>query len=51
MSSISDAPRLHAPLSVAAVLCVIAGGLLFIEEKSADPRELPDEAVLVGEEL
>lgn len=40
----------HAPFVVAAVLCVIAGGLLFVREKKADPRELPQEAVLVGSE-
>ncbi|GAA5157675.1 MULTISPECIES: MFS transporter [Amycolatopsis] len=41
----------HSPFLVAAVLCVIAGGLLFVREKSADVRELPEGAALVGEEL
>jgi hypothetical protein len=36
---------------VAAVLCVIAGVLLSIRERSADPHKVPVGAVLVGEEL
>jgi ACDE family multidrug resistance protein len=41
----------HAPFVVAAVVCVLAGVLLLVKEKPADPRELPEEAVLVGEEF
>jgi MFS family permease len=40
----------HAPFIAAAVLCVIAAGLLSIGEKRPDPRVLPAEAVLVGDE-
>ncbi|NIH77731.1 MFS transporter [Amycolatopsis viridis] len=41
----------HAPFVVAAILCVVAGGLLAVRTKAADPHEVPREAVLVGEEL
>jgi ACDE family multidrug resistance protein len=41
----------QAPFVVAAVLCVLAGALLTIREKSADPHTIPAEAVLVGEEM
>lgn len=41
----------QAPFLVAAVLCVVAGGLLLVKEKATDYRELPPEAVLVGDEL
>jgi MFS family permease len=41
----------QAPYLVAAVLCVIAGVLLSIRERSADPHKVPVGAVLVGEEL
>ncbi|HVV14030.1 MFS transporter [Amycolatopsis sp.] len=41
----------QAPFVVAAVLCVVAGGLLLIKDRSADPHRVPKEAVLVGEEL
>ena len=40
-----------APFLVAAVLCVLAGGLLAIRERGADPVEVPREAILVGEEF
>ena len=40
-----------APFLVAAVLCVLAGGLLAIRERGTDPVEVPREAVLVGEEF
>ncbi|NIH86351.1 MFS transporter [Amycolatopsis granulosa] len=41
----------HAPFVVAAILCVVAGGLLAVRTKAADPHQVPREAVLVGEEL
>lgn len=41
----------QAPFVVAAVLCVLAGALLTIREKSADPHTIPAAAVLVGEEM
>ncbi len=40
-----------APFLVAAVLCVLAGGLLAVRERGADPVSVPREAVLVGEEF
>ena len=36
---------------VAAVLCVVAGGLLSIKERKPDPKSVPAEAALVGEEF
>ncbi|OXM74657.1 MULTISPECIES: MFS transporter [Amycolatopsis] len=41
----------HAPFVIAAILCVLAGGLLAIRTNSADPHRVPREAALVGEEL
>lgn len=41
----------HAPFGVAAVLCVIAGGLLAIRASKRDPHKVPAEAALVGEEV
>ncbi|OZM72736.1 MFS transporter [Amycolatopsis antarctica] len=41
----------QAPFLVAAVLCVIAGGLLAVRERVADQRNVPAEAALVGEEF
>src|SRR5436190_20748024 len=41
----------HAPFVVAAVLCVLAGGLLLIRSRAQDPRLLPTGAALVGEEF
>ena len=41
----------HSPFIAAAILCVLAGGLLAIRSKGADPQQLPAEAALVGEEL
>jgi ACDE family multidrug resistance protein len=41
----------HAPFVIAAILCALAGGLLAIRTKSADPHQVPAEAALVGEEL
>lgn len=41
----------HAPFLAAAVLCLIASGLLAIKPGTKDSRELPPEAVLVGEEF
>ncbi|TNC26185.1 MFS transporter [Amycolatopsis alkalitolerans] len=41
----------HAPFAVAAVLCLIAGGLLLVKERAADPRNVPEAAALVGEEF
>jgi ACDE family multidrug resistance protein len=41
----------QAPFVVAAVLCVVAGGLLSIKERKPDPKSVPAEAVLVGEEF
>ncbi|KAA9151913.1 MFS transporter [Amycolatopsis acidicola] len=42
----------QAPFVVAAVLCVIAGGLLLVKQRGKpDSHEVPQEAVLVGEEL
>ncbi|GAA4537874.1 MFS transporter [Amycolatopsis samaneae] len=40
----------HAPFVVAAVLCVVAGGLLMVRTRQADPRTLPKEAALVGDQ-
>ncbi|MET1072943.1 MAG: MFS transporter [Umezawaea sp.] len=40
----------HAPFVAAAVLCVIAAGLLSIRSGQPDVHELPAEAVLVGDE-
>ncbi|RSN37953.1 MFS transporter [Amycolatopsis sp. WAC 01416] len=41
----------QAPFVIAAILCVLAGALLTIREKTADPHTIPAEAVLVGEEM
>ncbi|MCP2168881.1 MFS transporter [Goodfellowiella coeruleoviolacea] len=41
----------HAPFVVAAVLCVVAAGLLAVPAKQPDPRTVPATAALVGEEL
>ncbi|GHF11219.1 MFS transporter [Amycolatopsis deserti] len=41
----------HAPFVIAAVLCLLAGGLLAIRTNSPDPHRVPREAALVGEEL
>lgn len=41
----------HAPFVIAAVLCVLAGGLLAVRTNSTDPHRVPREAALVGEEL
>jgi len=43
-----DWPR--APFLVAAVLCVVAAGVLTLGRTGRDPRAVPAEAVLVGEE-
>ncbi len=40
-----------APFVASAVLCVVAGALLSLREKKADPHTVPREAVLVGEEF
>jgi ACDE family multidrug resistance protein len=41
----------HAPFVVAAVLCVVAGALLAVPFRRSDPRSVPAEAALVGEEF
>lgn len=41
----------QAPFVAAAVLCVVAGGLLSLREKKADAHAVPQEAALVGEEF
>jgi ACDE family multidrug resistance protein len=41
----------QAPFVASAVLCVIAGGLLSLRERKADPHAVPQEAALVGEEF
>jgi ACDE family multidrug resistance protein len=41
----------QAPFVVAAVLCVLAGGLLAFRGRTDDPKRVPPEAVLVGEEF
>ncbi|MFC4005313.1 MFS transporter [Prauserella oleivorans] len=41
----------HAPFLVSAVLCVLAAGLLSVGSKRRDPRTVPAEAALVGEEF
>jgi ACDE family multidrug resistance protein len=41
----------HAPFVVAAVLSVIAGALLSIRDRKADPHRVAEEAALVGEEF
>jgi MFS family permease len=41
----------QAPFIASAVLCVVAGALLSLREKKADPHTVPQEAVLVGEEF
>ncbi|MFF5985790.1 MFS transporter [Prauserella flavalba] len=41
----------QSPFLVAAVLCVLAGGLLSIGARKPDPHTVPAEAALVGEEL
>ncbi|MEC3981535.1 MFS transporter [Amycolatopsis sp. H20-H5] len=41
----------QSPFVVAAVLCVLAGGLLSFRGRQADPHEVPPEAALVGEEF
>ncbi|MFE0020007.1 MFS transporter [Amycolatopsis sp. NPDC059021] len=40
----------HAPFVVAAVLCVVAGGLLMVRSRQVDPHTLPKEAALVGDQ-
>ncbi|MFK0243170.1 MFS transporter [Amycolatopsis azurea] len=41
----------HAPFLVAAVLCVLAGGLLAARRAKPDVYRVPEEAALVGEEF
>ncbi|EMD21842.1 Major facilitator superfamily MFS_1 [Amycolatopsis azurea DSM 43854] len=41
----------HAPFLVAAVLCVLAGGLLAARRTKPDVYRVPEEAALVGEEF
>ncbi|TVT52937.1 MFS transporter, partial [Amycolatopsis rhizosphaerae] len=41
----------RAPFVAAAVLCVLAAGLLAVRQRSADPHRLPAGAALIGEEL
>ncbi|WP_410647387.1 MFS transporter [Amycolatopsis sp. cmx-4-54] len=41
----------QAPFVIAAILCVLAGALLTVREKTADPHTIPAEAALVGEEM
>ncbi|MEV7551629.1 MFS transporter [Amycolatopsis sp. NPDC089917] len=41
----------HAPFLVAAVLCVLAGGLLAARRTKPDEYRVPEEAALVGEEF
>jgi MFS transporter, ACDE family, multidrug resistance protein len=41
----------HAPFVIAAILCLLAGGLLAIRTNNADPPRVPREAALVGEEF
>ncbi|MFI6300665.1 MFS transporter [Amycolatopsis thailandensis] len=41
----------HAPFLVAAVLCVLAGGLLAVRRTKPDVYRVPEEAALVGEEF
>ncbi|WP_158879563.1 MFS transporter [Amycolatopsis anabasis] len=41
----------QAPFVVAAVLCLLAGGLLAVRQRARDPHDVPAEAALVGEEF
>jgi len=41
----------QAPFLVAALLCLVAGGLLAVPDRVADRRDVPATAVLVGEEF
>lgn len=41
----------HAPFAVAAVLCVLAAGLLAVGLRRPDPHRVPSEAAVVGEEF
>ncbi|WP_020669152.1 MFS transporter [Amycolatopsis nigrescens] len=41
----------RAPFVAAAVLCVLAGGLLSLRTRAGDPHRVPAEAALVGEEF
>jgi ACDE family multidrug resistance protein len=41
----------NAPFLAATVLCLLAGGLLAVRERTPDPHSVPAEAALVGEEF